>query len=119
MSETPHTESGKRISASRQTLNLRRRYGPDLTVALVSKFPPSIGGEAEYFYSLATSISKIYPAVAVGIYGTKEKLLESSVNLRIFRLWRLNSLPYHHRLLRTCASLKHRLIPATHESVLF
>jgi len=75
MSETPQAESGKRPSASPQTLNLKRLRGPDLTVALVSKFPPSIGGEAEYFYSLATSISKISPAFAVANYETKAKLL--------------------------------------------
>src|SRR5205809_2051917 len=111
MSETPHTESGKRISASRQTLNLRRRYGPDLTVALVSKFPPSIGGEAEYFYSLATSISKISPAVAVANYETKAKLLELSGKMRFFRVWSRNCLTYLLLILSYCIIHMHRLLP--------
>src|SRR5207247_7512035 len=115
MSETPHTESGKRISASRQTLNLRRRYGPDLTVALVSKFPPSIGGEAEYFYSLATSISKISLAVAVANYETKAKLLESSGRLRIFFVWSLNILTYLLRIIRSSLNLRPRLFHANRE----
>jgi len=119
MSETPQAESGKRPSASPQTLNLKRLRGPDLTVALVSKFPPSIGGEAEYFYSLATSISKISPAFAVANYETKAKLLESSDKLRIFRVWRLNSLTYPLRILRACLSLKPRLIHANHEYMLY
>jgi glycosyltransferase involved in cell wall biosynthesis len=119
LSEPLQNESGKKPSPSPQALNLKHRYGPNPTVALVSKFPPSIGGEAEYFYSLATSISKISPAVAVANYDTKAKLLESSGKLRIFRVWRLNSLSYPLRILRTCLSLKPRLIHANHEYMLY
>ena len=117
--EPLQAEFEKKASLSSQALNLKHGYGHSLTVALVSKFPPSIGGEAEYFYSLATSISKISPAVAVANYETKARLLESSGKLRIFRVWRLNSLSYPLRILRTCLSLRPRLIHANHEYMLY
>jgi len=94
-------------------------HEPVLRVALVSKFPPSSGGESEYFYNLAKSVSNISHAVAVANLEQRAKTLESSGRLRMLRVWQTNHLSYPFRILKACVGLRPNLIHLNHEYLLY
>ena len=92
---------------------------PDLKVALVSKFSPTREGGVEYFCNLANAVSALCPAVGIANLDQDAPPLERNSSLSVLRVWRLNSLSYPFRILKTCLRLKPKVVHVNHEYMMY
>ena len=92
---------------------------PDLKVALVSKFSPTREGGVEYFCNLAKSVSTFCPAVGIANFDQESQPIELDSGLRVLRVWRLNSLSYPFRILKTCLRLRPKVVHVNHEYMMY
>src|SRR6266516_3150058 len=92
---------------------------PDLKVAMVSKFSPTREGSVEYFCNLAKSVSTLCPAVGIANFDPGAPTVEPNSRLSVLRVWRLNSLSYPFRILKTCIRLRSKVVHVNHEYMMY
>jgi glycosyltransferase involved in cell wall biosynthesis len=92
---------------------------PDLRVALVSKFSPTREGVVEYFCNLANSVSTLCPAVGIANLDQEALPVEQNSPLNVVRVWKLNSLSYPFRILKTCLRLRPKVVHVNHEYMMY
>jgi glycosyltransferase involved in cell wall biosynthesis len=92
---------------------------PDLKIALVSKFSPTREGGVEYFCNLANSVSTLCPAVGIANLDQEAPPVEQNSKFNVLRVWKLNSLSYPFRILKTCLRLKPKVVHVNHEYMMY
>jgi glycosyltransferase involved in cell wall biosynthesis len=92
---------------------------PDLKVALVSKFSPTREGGVEYFCNLANSVSTLCPAVGIANLDQNAPPVERNSRFNVLRVWKLNSLSYPFRILKTCLRLRPNVVHVNHEYMMY
>ena len=88
-------------------------------VALVSTFPPTRGGESEYFLNLGESLSESCDTFAVSSADKTEQEWEQHGKLAIRRAWQLDSPYYPFQVFRACSRVKPDVTHVNCEYMLF